>query len=188
VAVSEAESDNRLQRFVWSARQWLWHLGRVFLITLLATLADQIQPLLDLHDYLEENPQPWLGLVIGSSAVGWSLLWACWLSMIFGGSTGRRRPLPRPPVRRKGETRRRIIPRRIPGTASMAEIKESFRTGAWIADPALRPMCLGFLGLIFAFLGGFGFFIVVGSPSAQIVCTAAIIFFVWKMGQGFVRA
>jgi hypothetical protein len=189
-AVSEGEADDRLGRFVRWARGWLWHLGRVFLILLLAALADEIPPLVDLHDYLETNPQPWLGLTIGSSALGWTLLWACWLSLLFGGdrATRRSRARPWPPARRTGDPRRRIIPRRLPGTSSLAEIKEAFRTGAWITDPAVRPMCLGFLGMIFAALGMFGLFIVIGPPSAQIACTAAMLFMVWQLGRGWLRA
>jgi len=74
---------------------------------------------------------------------------------------------------------------RFRGEASIAAVKEAFRTGDWIADPVMRPFCIGFIGLLFVVVGVFGFFIAVGPPSAQLLCGVALIYALGQIARAF---
>jgi len=149
-------------RRIWDTARWL---AFAFVVLVLAELANELGPLQELETYFERHQQPWRGLAIISTVVGWGLLIYVWGSLIFSSS--------RRPSRNE---------------ASFSQIKEAFRNGNWLLDPSARPFCIGVIGLVVTMIGMFGFGIVNGPPAAILVCSAALAYALIRIGWGMIRA
>jgi hypothetical protein len=165
-------------------------------IFLFALLVDQITPLKQLDAYLKENPQPWTGMTLVGAFAGLSLLLFAWIS--WGLLTGQ--PMsedeakdymhtsagsPRLTRVFRGKATGFETPQ---GAASFREVKDAFRSGAWLRDPVMRVFCLGTVGLLLLALGGFGYFVVTAPPAAKLICAGALLYAFGRTTWGFWKA
>jgi hypothetical protein len=74
------------------------------------------------------------------------------------------------------------------GIVSFREVKDAFRTGAWLYDPVMRVFCLGAIGLLLLAFGGFGFFVVTAPPAAKLICGGALLYALIRTARGFWKA
>ena len=169
-------------------------IGGVFLFAL---LVDQVTPLKQLDTYLKAHPQPWIGLALGAAAVGLGLLLFVWLS--WGVLAGR--PMSADQARNfmrssAGQSWSGFAPlgkaaggiATPEGVASFREVKDAFRSGAWLYDPAMRVFCVGVAGLMLLVLGGLGYFVVIGPPAVKLICGGAVVYVFGRMAWGFWKA
>ena len=169
-------------------------IGGVFLFAL---LVDKITPLKQLDAYLKVYPQPWTGLTLGAAAVGLGLLLFAWVNWgIFAGrpmSADQARDFMRasagqswsdlaPPGKAAGGI---ATPE---GFASFREVKDAFRSGAWLYNPAMRVFCVGVVGLLFLVLGSLGYFVVTGPPAVKVMCGGAALYAFGRTAWEFWRA
>jgi hypothetical protein len=166
---------------IWDTARWL---AFAFVVLVLAELANEIGPLREVRAHFDQHPQPWLGVTIASAGLGWGLLILVWALIIFG--SGRSHPRRRSPSAH--QRRSAPTPRLIGNAASFGEISDAFRHGEWLSDPSIRPYCIGLIGLVLAMVGMFGFAIVQGPPAAILVCSAALLYALGRLGWALARA
>jgi hypothetical protein len=171
-------------------------IGLIAAIFLFALLVDQIAALKQLDAYLKAHPQPWTGLSLGAAVIGFGLLLFVWIS--WGILTGR--PMDEDEARefmstRAGQPRlRRVFGgpatgiKTPQGTATFREVKDGFRSGAWLHDARLRTFCVGMVGVLLLALGGFGYFIVIGPPAVKLMCAGVLLYAFGRTAWGFWKA
>ena len=172
-------------------------IGFIAAIFLFALLVDQITPLKQLDAYLKAHPQPWMGLTLGAAAVGLGLLLFVWIS--WGILAGR--PMSADQAREfmrasAGQSWASLAsPGKAAGgiatpegVASFREVKDAFRSGAWLYNPAMRVFCVGVIGLLLLVLGGFGYFVVIGPPAVKVMCGGVAVYAFGRTAWGFWRA
>jgi hypothetical protein len=159
-------------------------IGLIAAIFLFALLVDQIKPLKQLDTFLKAHPQPWIGLSLGAVVFGLGLLLFAWID--WGFLTGR--PMDEEEAREfmstsAGLTRTKLVfggqavgIKTPKGVASFREIKNAFRSGAWLSDAGMRAFCAGLVGLLLLALGGFGYFFVIGSPTVKVMCAGVLLY------------
>jgi len=170
--------------------------GLIAALFVFALLADQIAPLKQFDSYLKEHPQPWTGLTVGATFAGFGLLVFAWIR--WGILTGR--PMSEAeaqefvrtgpgPTGLSSVLRGKAIGIKTPkGDASFREIKDAFRTGTWLRNPAMRVFCFGTIGLLLLVLGGFGYFVVTALPAAKLICVGALFYVFWRSAWGLWKA
>ena len=72
--------------------------------------------------------------------------------------------------------------------ASFQEIKESFRSGAWLLDPGWWPISIGLLALVLIAFGMFGYFFIVGAPLVKLICAGVLIYAAGRTAWEFWKA
>ena len=172
-------------------------IGLIVAAFLFALLMDQIAPLKQLDAYLKAHLQPWTGLTLGAAAIGLGLLLFVWISWgILAGhpmSADRARDFMRASA---GQSWSGFVPlgkaaggiATPEGVASFREVKDAFRSGAWLHDPAMRVFCVGVVGLLLLVLGGLGYFVVSGPPAVKVMCGGAAAYVFGRTAWEFWRA
>ena len=172
-------------------------IGLIGAVFLFALLVDQIAPLKQLDAYLKAHPQPWMSLALGAAAVGLGLLLFVWIS--WGILAGR--PMSADQARdfmrsSAGQSWSSFAPlgkaaggiATPEGIASFRDIKDAFRSGAWLVNPAMRVFCMGVVGLMLLVLGGLGYFVVTGPPAVKVMCGGVALYALGRMAWEFWRA
>ena len=175
----------------------LSQIGLIGAVFLFALLVDQITLLKQLDAYLKAHPQPWIGLALGAAAVGLGLLLFVWIS--WGSLAGR--PMSAGQARNfmrssAGQSWSGFAPlgkaaggiATPEGVASFREVKDAFRSGAWLVNPALRVFCVGVVGLMLLVMGGLGYFVVTGPPAVKVICGGAALYAFGRTAWEFWRA
>jgi len=167
----------------------------VAVIFALAVAVDQIAPLKRLTLYLSQHPEPYRSVAIGMSVAGWVLLIG-----VFGFFlVARGRPMSEAEAREfmqssAGRTRMtrsfrgRVAGREFQMAASFGEIKDVFRTGAWLRDPGGWPLVIGLLATPLIFYGMFGYFAVIGPPLVKLICAGALAYVTLQTVWAFWKA
>jgi hypothetical protein len=169
-------------------------IGFIAAIFLFALLVDQIAPLKLFDAYLRAHPQPWTGLALGAAIIGFGLLILTWIS--WGFLTGR--PMDEDEARKfmssSAGSSKRIFGgpatgiKTPEGAATFREVKDGFRSGAWLSDAGIRVFCLGVVGLLLLAIGGFGYFIVTGPPTVKLMCAGVLIYAFGRTAWAFWKA
>jgi hypothetical protein len=171
-------------------------IGFIAAIFLFALLVDQIKPLKQLDSYLKAHPQPWIGLSLGAVLIGLALLLFAWIG--WGLLTGR--PMDEEEAREfmstsAGLTRPKLVLggqavgiKTPEGVASFREVKNGFRSGAWLSDAGMRTFCVGVVGLLLLAMGGFGYFFAIGSPTVKVMCAGVLLYAFGRTAWGFWKA
>jgi hypothetical protein len=171
-------------------------IGLIAAIFLFALLVDQIKPLKQLDAYLKAHPQPWMGFSLGTVVFGLGLLIFAWV----GWAILTARPMDEEEAREfmstsAGLTRPKLVfggravgIKTPEGVASFGDVKNSFRSGAWLTDASMRIFCLGLVGLLLLGLGGFGYFFVIGSPTVKVMCAGVLLYVLGRTAWGFWKA
>ncbi len=178
-------------------RGWLNLVGLIGGVFLFALLVDQITPLKQLDATLKAHPQPWIGLALGAAAVGLGLLLFVWISWgILAGrpmSADQAREFMRTSAGQSwsgftplGKTAGGIATPE--GIASFRQVKDAFRSGDWLVNPALRVFCVGIVGLMLLVLGGLGYFVVTGPPAVKVMCCGVALYAFGRTAWEFWRA
>jgi hypothetical protein len=175
----------------------LGEIGLIGGVFLFALLVDQITPLKQFDVYLKAHPQPWIGLALSAAAVGLGLLLFAWIS--WGILKGR--PMSQDEAEEfmrssAGQSWVGFAPLgRVAGgiatpegIASLHEVKDAFRSGAWLYNPTMRVYCVGVIGLLLFVLGGFGYFVVIGPPAVKVICGGAVAYAFGRTAWGFWKA
>ncbi len=176
-------------------KRLLQTIGFVAALFILAVVTDQFMPLRQLTNYLDDHPQPYRGVAIGLSIIGWSLL----IGVFVFGIWIKGRPMReeqarefmstsagRPRMARV--TRGPVAGREFRLEASFREIKAAFRTGSWLHDRSLWPILIGLVGALFAAYGMFGYFVVTGAPLVKLACVGALVYATLRTVWGFWKA
>jgi hypothetical protein len=155
----------------------------VAVIFALAVAVDQIAPLKRFTLYLSQHPEPYRSMAIGMSVAGWVLL----IGVLGFLLIARGRPMSEAEARdfmqssAGGPRLTRVLRGRAAGrefqiAASFREIKDAFRTGAWLREPGWWPLVIGLLAMPLIFYGMFGYFIVIGPPLVKLICAGALVY------------
>lgn len=176
-------------------------LGMFILVAALfvfAVVVDRITPLKQLDAYLRQHPQPYEAICLIMLGVGFALLLYTWgVAFIYKG-----RPADEEEAKafmsgrvgpgwqgwQVGTFRGKAVMREAKLEASFSQVKEAFLTGKWLLDPEWRPLCLGFLGLLLALPGAFGFFFVVSPPAVKVIVALALVYALGRTAWGFWKA
>ena len=163
----------------------------IVLILVLAVIVELITPLRQLTDYLNQNPQPYKAVTIGTSVIGWILM----AGVIAYGIWSHGKPMTddesleftengeaSPTIYRsfRGQTKGRGFRTEV----TFKEIKEAWQNGDW-SNPEWLPIFLGLLAMIFIAFGMFGFFFVIGEPIVKLVCAGALVYTVVRTAWAF---
>ena len=74
------------------------------------------------------------------------------------------------------------------GVATFRQVKDAFRSDAWLRDPYLRVFCVGVIGLLLLVLGGFGYFAIIGPPTVKVICVGVLLYVFGRTAWGFWQA
>ena len=171
-------------------------IGLIVAIFLFALLVDQITPLKQFDAYLREHSQPWVGLTLGAVVVGLGLLVFVWISWLKRSH----RPMSEEEAQEFMRTsasqlnlNRVVLGRAFgitapEGVATFRQVKDAFRSGAWLRDPYLRVFCVGVIGLLLLVLGGFGYFAIIGPPTVKVICVGVLLYVFGRTAWGFWQA
>jgi hypothetical protein len=156
-----------------------------------ALVADMIAPLKQLTVYLAEHLEPYLGITIVMSVVGWLFMIGVFAYTLWANG----RPMTGEEARdfMRSSTGARVLKGRMGGrearmVASFAEIKDAVRTGAWLREPAWRPLFVGLFAMPCICVGMFGFVFVIGPPLVKLLCSGALVYVAARMAWAFWRA
>ena len=167
----------------------------ILAVLALAVIAEWIPPLKQLTVYLNEHPQPYKGITMGLSIVGWILF-----AVVIGyGLWTQGRPMHDDEALRFMEQSASspTVYRRFKGRAkgrefhtevSFREIKEAWRSGEWRHERDWLPIFLGLLAVTLIAYGMFGFFFVIGPPLVKLLCGGALSYATVRTAWAFWRA
>ena len=156
-----------------------------------ALVADMIAPLKQLTLYLAEHPEPYRSVTIAMSVVGWLLMIGMFAYTLWANG----RPMTGEEARNfmRSSTGAHVLKGRMGGrearmVASFPEVIDAIRTGAWLREPAWRPLFVGLIAMPFICVGMFGFFFVIGPPLVKLFCVGALVYIAVRTAWAFWRA
>jgi hypothetical protein len=164
-------------------------------ILALAVIAEFIPPLKQLTNYLGEHPQPYKGITIGVSIVGWILfavaiaygLWTQGRPMSDDEALGfMEQSAGSPTIRR--HFRGRAKGAEFHTDVTFREIKEAWQSGDWRHEPIWLPVFIGLLAVALIAFGMFGFFFVIGPPLVKLLCGGALLYAAARTAWAFWKA
>jgi hypothetical protein len=167
----------------------------IAVVFVLALATDRIVPLKRLAAYLDEHPDPYRAIALGTGLLGWALL----LGALAMGLRTSGRPMAEEDARKFMEAgagrprQKRRFKGRAAGSefrmaASFREIKAAFRSGDWRRRPEWRPIILGLMAVPLIGCGTFGFFFVIGSPLVKLLCAGAVLYGAARTAVAFFEA
>jgi hypothetical protein len=178
-------------------RSWLGTLLLILAILVVAVVAEYITPLRDMDTYLSAHPAVARGLLtltIGLTVLGGVLL----VGTQFVVRVGDERPLSEDEAEQQVDTtagwgRRtyrfwgRSVGSGFSDQASIHEVKEAWRQGAW-RIPRWRRFFLMIMGGFLVLFGIFGLFTVIGPPWIKLISIVAILYATLRTAWAFWRA
>jgi hypothetical protein len=160
---------------------------------LFALVVDRIEPLKQLDAFLRNHAQPYITIALGVLLAGGALLGVAIVSALVGqdgpmSDEEAKEFMGRGSGWQVGVFRGKASGRDARLEASFHDIKEAFRSGAWLRDSGWWPVCFGAIGLILAFLGGFGYFFIVGAPTVKVIVAAVVVYVIVRTSVEFAKA
>lgn len=162
-----------------------------------ALVIDQIKPIRQLDAYLRVHPQPYTAIVLTLLVAGGTLWAGAMLVAMLVAMISRSQPMSDEEAKefmsrrarwQVGSFRGKAVGREARLGASFYEVKKAFRSEAWLRDPAWWSICIGGIGVLFVFLGAFGYFFIIGAPTVKVMLSAAMAYAIGRTTWGFAIA
>jgi hypothetical protein len=158
----------------------------------MALAVDTIEPLKRLDLYLKAHAQPYVASALAALVAGFALLAYAWCAAFirwgYPMSEDEAKAIMSWQGQQFGIFRGKAVGREARLAASFRELKDAFRSGAWLREPAWRPLSFGLIGTLFVFIGAFGYLFVVSPPTVKVIASAAMVYALARTGWGFWKA
>lgn len=175
--------------------------AQMFGLLLLAIVLSELPGINQAGQMIDRHREPLLGLALGLTALGFTVLMGGILSMLMAsgepmthqeieGAISQRRRAGEPAVWR-------VSAHRVFGAAagqqassetSFAGMKDAWRSGEWCRDAQWRRLFLAASGAGLLFYGLFGLFLVIGSGPIKVLVAGVMVYATAMTTRGFTRA
>ena len=164
----------------------IWSYAVMVLAFLVVTVIGELLPFMkDLEAAINQSRRAYMGSAIAVLVLGFAAFMG---GVIYGAVRGVRSRGPRDPIPDRLRGRRQIAGGGFNIEVSFREMKEAWRSGAWLADPWWRFVFYMAAAATVMIVGLFGLFFVIGFAGLRLVVAGALLYAVARTWWGFMIA